>query len=231
MFAGYSSQPKARTSSESSPRMAKLLWPISVAGIERNIVGRLRLGRGHAQHRHLVALADRRLDRPVIDDRGSDLAARRRRQDDVDVAVADQRHVMLRAAPDERVAHLLALVEQPERLEALEAPFEQLARLRLALLRRLEPADHEEQPLIAALGAGHQPVARLLDKAGLQPVDADIERDQRIAVMERELVAVLELLLAEEVVVLGIGVDEVVGERRRARAPSSDDLPPADRSR
>ena len=28
-FAGYSSQPNASTSSESNPRMAKLLWPMS----------------------------------------------------------------------------------------------------------------------------------------------------------------------------------------------------------
>ena len=36
--------------------------------------------------------------------------------------------------------------------------------------------------------------------------------------MEYELVAVLELLLAEEMIVLRIGVDEMVGKRREIAA-------------
>ena len=119
---------------------------------------------------------------------------------------------MLRAAPNQRVAHLLALVEQPERLEALEAPLDQLARLAFAVLLRIQPVDDEDQALVAALGARHQSVASLLDEAGLEAVDAKLGReDQRIAIVESVLVEG-EGFLAEERVVLGIGVDQVAGE-------------------
>src|SRR5581483_9496645 len=110
-------------------------------------------GRGHAQHRHLVALADRRLDRPLINDRRRHLAAGIDRQDDVDIAGADERHVMLGATPYESVAHFLALVEQPERPEVLESPLEQPTRLALAVLFAVEAVDDEDQALVAALGA------------------------------------------------------------------------------
>ena len=119
---------------------------------------------------------------------------------------------MLRAAPDQRVAHLLTLIEQPERLKALETPLDQLARLTFALLLGVQPVDDKDQALVAALGAGHEPITGLFDEAGLEAVDAKLGcENKRIAVVEGVFVEG-EGFLAEEGVVLGIGVDQVARE-------------------
>src|SRR5262249_14125794 len=115
---------------------------------------------------------------------------------------------MLGATPNQRVAHLLAFIEQPERLEALEAPFDQSARLPFAFLLGLQTVDDEDQTLFATLGACHKPVAGLFDIAGFQPVDSEVGlEDERIAIVEGMLVEG-EISLPEEVVVLWKGVDE-----------------------
>ncbi len=120
---------------------------------------------------------------------------------------------MLGAAPDQRIAHLLALIEQAERLKALEAPLDQLARLAFALLLGVQPVDDQDQALVAALRAGDEPVAGLLDEAGLKTVHPELGlEDQRVAVSEHEFIAILELGLPEKMIVLGVVVNQIAGE-------------------
>src|SRR3546814_19805406 len=66
------------------------------------VVGCHGVSRRDAQFRHLVALADRRLDWPIVHDLRRDLTAGVERQNDVDVAVADERHVVAGSGPPQR---------------------------------------------------------------------------------------------------------------------------------
>ena len=94
--------------------------------------------------------------------------------------------------------------EQRPRLEAVEAPIQQLLGLVGALLRALQPVDHDDQPQAVLHRRADQAVAGLLGEAGLHAVGADVHREQRIAVLLADLVPG-ELPLAVDRIELGIG--------------------------
>src|ERR1700722_10065423 len=112
------------------------------------------------------------------------------------------------------IADRLLRGEQCPRLEIAESPFQHLLGLGGAVIRILEAVDDADQADAVLHGRADHAVAALVGKSGLQPVGARQRGQERIAVLLADLVPG-ELLLAEQLVELGIGLDDVARQFRK----------------
>ena len=178
-----------------------------VGGEERRFLAE-RVAEIHLQFSDRRPLGDRRHDRPVIDDAGRQLFRVGDRHENVDRPLRLQRKRRGRPAVDAGVADDGAIGEKRLPLEGAHAPFEQLARLLRPLALALHAAHRGIEPAAVLLHRRDDGVARIVGEAGLQPVDADVQADQRVAVALADVVPG-EGVLAEIVVEVRIGVMDV----------------------
>ena len=89
-----------------------------------------------------------------------------------------------------RGADLGSRLEQRLRLPGVEAPFDQAASiLDTRSFQLAKPGEHLDQPAPVLLGRAGEAVARLVGVAGLEPVGARDDAEDRVAVGLRDVLA------------------------------------------
>ena len=166
---------------------------------QRHLVHRLRRCR-HPQHRHLVPLLQRRLQRPLIHNIGPQLLVSHvARQPDIDIALAGERHVHAPTAPYARMSYDFPGIKQLGLGEGSKAPLEQPSRVVSAFVGRGIPGNDRNQASAVLLSRGDDAVTCLLGEARLQSVEPGHLAEKRVAVDE-PMLEVVELLQCKEFV-------------------------------
>ncbi len=171
------------------------------------------LGDGDHHLAERLTLFDRRRNRLIVGDGDLHVLARFARYSHDEVVRDRQRHLRPFAEPHRGLVHRGSGGEQRYRVVFAERPLDQPLALLRARLRRGQPAQHDQNPTVAALGGSDQAVAGFLGVAGFQSIGAEILIEERIAVPLRDLVEG-EFLLAIDLVELRKVLDRAHRHRR-----------------
>ena len=174
------------------------------------------LGLQH-QLRQPLAFRHRRLNRTVIDDFALDGVGCQRRQQDFQVLGRHQPYRLLGPPPNLGFGDGDTLFGDGFLGKLAKRPVNNGFRLLCATALGVEPGNHKDHPPVALLGRADQAIARFLGVACLQPVSADPQLQQRVAVADVGGRAAIEFErgLGKQRVVFREVLDQPLGQDRQ----------------